>query len=113
MQIDDEGYVSALFDNGRNIRIYQIPLATFPNPNGLEAQTGNVFIETSGSGQFFLRAPSTGGAGAIESGALEASTVDLATEFTTMIVTQRAYSASAKIITTADEMLDELVRIKR
>ena len=113
IQVDEEGYVSAKFDNGRSVRIYQIPLATFPNPNGLEAQTGNVFIETDRSGQFFLRAPETGGVGSIASGALEASTVDLATEFTTMITTQRAYSASAKIITTADEMLDELVRIKR
>lgn len=113
VQIDEAGIVTAIFDNGRSLPNFQIPLATFSNPNGLLAQTGNVFIETTQSGQFFLRAPITGGAGQIESGALEASTVDLATEFTDMIITQRAYSASAKIITTADEMLDELVRIKR
>ncbi len=113
IQIDGEGIVTALFDNGRALPIFQVPLATFPNPNGLLPLTGNVYIETSGSGQFFLRSPNSGGAGQIEAGALEASTVDLATEFTDMIITQRAYSASAKIITTADEMLDELVRIKR
>ena len=113
VQIDESGIVTALFDNGRTLPIFQIPLATFANPNGLLGLTENVYLETTRSGQFFLRAPTTGGAGQIESGALEASTVDLATEFTDMIITQRAYSASAKIITTADEMLDELVRIKR
>ena len=113
VQIDESGIVTAVFDNGRSLPIFQVPLATFTNSNGLLARTGNVYIETTQSGQFFLRAPNAGGAGQIESGALEASTVDLATEFTDMIITQRAYSASAKIITTADEMLDELVRIKR
>ncbi len=113
VQIDEAGTVTAIFDNGRTLPIFQLPLATFANANGLLARTGNVYIETTQSGQFFLRAPNSGGAGQIESGALEASTVDLATEFTDMIITQRAYSASAKIITTADEMLDELVRIKR
>ncbi len=113
VEINEMGIVTAIFDNGRTLPIFQVPLATFANPNGLLAQSGNVYIETTDSGQFFLRAPITGGAGKVESGALEASTVDLATEFTDMIITQRAYSASAKIITTADEMLDELVRIKR
>ena len=113
VQIEESGIVTALFDNGRTLPIFQVPLATFANANGLLSRTGNVYSETTQSGQFFLRAPTSGGAGQIESGALEASTVDLATEFTDMIITQRAYSASAKIITTADEMLDELVRIKR
>ena len=113
VQIDESGIVTAVFDNGRTLPIFQLPLATFANANGLLTRSGNVFVETTQSGQFFLRAANSGGAGQIESGALEASTVDLATEFTDMIITQRAYSASAKIITTADEMLDELVRIKR
>ena len=60
-----------------------------------------------------LRIAKTGSAGAIEAGSLENSTVDLGTEFTNMILAQRAYSATTRIITTADEMLDELVRIKR
>lgn len=111
--IGEDGIVTAVFDNGESLAIYKIPLATFPNPNGLEARSGNVFIETNRSGSYYLREAKTGGAGAVQGGALEASTVDLAAEFTNMIITQRAYSASAKIITTADEMLDELVRIKR
>jgi flagellar hook protein FlgE len=113
VRIDENGIVTALFDNGQSLSIFQIPLATFPNANGLEARTGNAWIETDRSGPYFLRAPNTGGAGAVAAGSLEGSTVDLANEFTQMIVTQRAYSASARIITTADEMLDELVRIKR
>lgn len=113
VQIDEQGFVTAIFDNGRSLKVFKVPLATFPNPNGLESRTGNTFIETDRSGAYFLRDAMSGGAGEIISGALESSTVDLATEFTNMIVTQRAYSASAKIITTADEMLDELVRIKR
>ncbi len=111
--IDESGIVTALFDNGRSLKIYQIPLANFSNANGLSAKTGNAFLETDRSGPYFLREANTGGAGLIQSGALEASTVDLANEFTNMIITQRAYSASAKIITTSDEMLEELVRIKR
>ena len=90
-----------------------MPVATFPNPGGLGANTGNVFNQTDYSGLFFLRTAGQGGAGTIQNSVLESSTVDIAKEFTQMITTQRAYSASAKIISTADQMLDELVRIKR
>ena len=80
----------------------------FINQNGLEPKSGNVWIETDFSGSPVALAPNTGGAGLISPGSLEASTVDLADEFTNMIITQRAYSASTRIITTADEMLEEL-----
>src|SRR3546814_21103248 len=103
----------ALFDNGQGKDIYQLPLGMFRNPNGLEGKTGNVYLETDRSGNFQLNLAGNGGAGDIAPGALEASTVDLAEEFTKMIITQRAYSANTKVITTADEMLDELIRIKR
>jgi flagellar hook protein FlgE len=111
--ISDEGVVTALFDNGETKDIFKIPVAQFANPNGLGARDGNSYIQTSESGDVTLTGANTGGAGKIASGALEASNVDLAEEFTNMIVTQRAYSASAKVITTADEMLDELIRIRR
>ncbi|MDP6175835.1 MAG: flagellar hook-basal body complex protein, partial [Rhodospirillales bacterium] len=86
---------------------------TFPNPNGLGSNTGNVYNQTDFSGLFFLRTAGTGGAGTIQNSVTESSTVDIAKEFTTMITTQRAYSASAKIISTADQMLDDLLRVKR
>jgi flagellar hook protein FlgE len=113
VSIDETGTVTALFDNGERRPIYQLPVAMFSNPNGLEAREGNAYIQTDRSGDYILAAANTGGAGKVAPSALESSTVDLAEEFTDMIVTQRAYSASAKIITTADEMLEELIRIRR
>jgi flagellar hook protein FlgE len=111
--IGEDGLVTALFENGDIRPVFKIPVATFPNPGGLGANTGNVFTQTDFSGLFFLRTAGTGGAGKVQNSVLEASTVDIAKEFTQMITTQRAFSASAKILTTADEMLDDLVRIKR
>jgi flagellar hook protein FlgE len=111
--ISDEGLVVALFDNGETLPIYKIPLATFANPNGLSAKTGNVYLASDTTGTPILRDAKSAGAGTISAGALENSTVDLGTEFTNMIIAQRAYSAATKIITTADDMLNELVQIKR
>lgn len=111
--VEDNGYLTAQFSNGRSRALYQIPLATFLNPNGLQPDRGGVFRNTLDSGLFNINEANAAGAGRIESTVLEASNVDLAAEFTSMIVTQRAYSASSKIITTADEMLEELLRIKR
>jgi flagellar hook protein FlgE len=113
VSIGSDGIVTALFDNGVTRPVFQIPVTTFVNPNGMESLTGNVFISTDYSGEPTLRAAGSAGAGQVNAASLEASTVDIGTEFTTMIVTQRAYSAAAKIITTADQMLDELVQIKR
>ncbi len=113
VRVDENGIVTALYDNGQTLKIYQVPLSTFSNPNGLEAQNGTVFSQSERSGAFVLRTPGQNGAGKVVPSSLESSTTDLATEFTSMIIAQRAYSASAKVITTADEMLDELIRIKR
>lgn len=111
--IDEDGLMTALFDNGETRPIYKIPVATFVNVNGLNARTGNVWNQTQASGDNTLREANNGVAGSITQAALESSTVDIGEEFTKMIVVQRAYSASTRIISTADEMLEELVRIKR
>lgn len=111
--ISSDGLVTALFDNGELRPIYKIPLATFVNPNGLSSRTGNAWIATEASGNPTLRKADHGPAGQVQQAALEASTVDIGEEFTDMIMVQRAYSAATKIISTADEMLEELVRIKR
>ena len=103
----------ALFDNGETRNIYQLPLATFTNVNNLESSSGNVWNATEASGDPTLREANNGPAGQIIQGSLEASTVDIGEEFTKMIVVQRAFSASAKIISTADDMLEELLRVKR
>jgi flagellar hook protein FlgE len=113
VKIDEQGFVTAIFDNGVMRRIAQVALATFPSPDNLIETTGNAFRVSQASGTFNLKAAGTGGAGLIGANQLEASTVDLSTEFTGLITTQRAYSASSKIITTADEMLAELISIKR
>lgn len=113
VDVDDDGYVTAIFTNGLTRRIYQIPLATFGNANGLIPEQGGVYRLGPGAGALSMRGAGVGGAGDIKARALEASTVDLAEEFSNLIMTQRAYSASSKIITTADEMLDELIRLKR
>jgi flagellar hook protein FlgE len=113
IEVDDNGYVSAIFDNGVTRRIAQVAVATFSNPNGLKGVNGNAYRVTNESGTYSLKTPGQGGAGVIAPSTLEASTVDLSTEFTGLITTQRAYSASSKIITTADQMLEELLSIKR
>lgn len=112
VEIDSEGVVSARFSNGQSAAIYKLPVATFTNPNGLVEASGNVYTETTDAGSFNLREPGTGGAGTINGGALEVSNVDLAEEFAKMINIQRSYSANTKVINTADEMTEELLRIR-
>jgi len=113
VNIDEKGVVTAVFDNGEQLPVFQLPVAIFANPNGLEAVNGNAYRQSDTSGDILLQQANSGGAGTVASSALEASTVDLAEEFTKMIVTQRAYSANARVITTADDMLNELIRIRR
>lgn len=113
IKVDETGVLKALFDNGVQQDVFQLPIAFFQNPNGLSAVNGNSFIRTDISGDVTLLEATVGGAGTFSATALEASTVNLAKEFTDLITIQRAYSASTKIITTADQMLDELIRIKR
>ncbi len=112
VSIDNEGIVTARFSNGETAQLYKLPIATFANANGLNVQNGNVYQESNVSGEFNLREAGSGGAGLVESSALEASNVDLADEFSKMIVTQRAYSAGTKVINTSDEMLEELLRLR-
>jgi flagellar hook protein FlgE len=111
--VSEDGLVTALFDNGETRKVFKLPVATFVNVNGLESRTGNTWTATESSGDYTLRIADNGPAGQTIQGTLEASTVDIGAEFTDMIVVQRAYSASAKIISTADQMLEELMRVKR
>ena len=90
----------------------ELPIATFVNVSELGSRTGNVFNATQASGNPTLRTANSGPAGAITQSAVEQSTVDIGEEFTNMIVVQRAFSAATKIITTADDMLEELVRLR-
>jgi flagellar hook protein FlgE len=110
VNIANDGTVNALFDNGQTKKVFRVALVDFPAPNGLEARNGNTYAQTERSGLFVLKQPSVGGAGRIAANSVEASTVDIAQEFSNMILTQRAYSANTKVISTADKMLEELIR---
>ncbi|MBI3440752.1 MAG: flagellar hook protein FlgE [Proteobacteria bacterium] len=112
VSIDKDGFVTAQFSNGQNSKIFKLAIATFSDPNGLQEQTGNVFQETSASGSYNLREAGQGSAGIIAPGSLEASNVDLADEFSKMIVTQRSYSANTKVISTTDQMMQELLQVQ-
>ncbi len=113
VSVDDKGFISAIFSNGEVRKIAQIAIATFSNPDGLQQVSGNAYSTSVGSGDFSLKRAGEGGAGGLAAASVEASTVDLSAEFTGLITTQRAYSASSKIILTADQMLEELINIKR
>lgn len=113
MSIGQDGTVSFVDEAGTLQTLEQIQLAKFANPGGLTKVGGNYFGESTNSGEPTANAPLTGGTGAIESGTLEMSNVDLAEEFTDMIVAQRGFQANTRIITTSDEILQELVNLKR
>lgn len=111
--ISGDGKVIGTFDNGLNKVYGQIVTATFANDNGLQKVGDNKWIPTLNSGDPSLGKPGEAKHGAIQSGALEQSNVDLAQEFTDMIKTQRGFQANARTITTSDQMLEELVNLKR
>ena len=113
VSVKADGLMYAVFDTGQQRPIYRLPLATFVNPAGLQAAPGNAYTAGGASGEAALRTAASGGAGKITQSSLEASTVDIGDEFTKMIVVQRAYSAATRVVSTADEMLEELVRTKR
>jgi len=113
VEISKTGLVSAIFDDGTTRSVFQLPIASFQNPDGLTRLSGNAYSISKQSGGVTLNKPGSLGAGNIAASTLEASTVDLAGEFTNMIRFQRAYSASSKIITTVDDMLREVSELKR
>jgi flagellar hook protein FlgE len=100
-------------DGNTTTELAPIALANFSNPGGLEKAGSNLFLETGNSGVPAIVAPETNGSASIVSGSLEMSNVDLATAFTEMIVAQRGFQANTRIITTSDEILQELVNLKR
>jgi Domain of unknown function (DUF1078). len=113
INIDQYGVVSGIYSNGRRQVIGQIALADFQNTQGLEKVGNTMFINTVNSGDPMIGAANTGTRGTINPGTLEMSNVDLANEFANMITTQRGFEANAKVITTSDEILQDLVNLKR
>ena len=111
--IDNAGVITGVFTNGKRAQIGQVAMAIFANPQGLIAEGDNNFRETNNSGLANVGAAETGGRGKITAGTLEMSNVDLAEQFTDMIVTQRGFQANSRSITTSDQMLQELLTLKR
>lgn len=110
---DALGVATGIFSNGQQKVIARIALAAFNNPSGLHKVGNNLFIQTPNSGQPSVGAAGEHGRGTINPSSLEMSNVDIAKEFTNMIITQRGFQANSRIITTSDEMLQELVNLKR
>lgn len=113
LSIDQDGFVSVTFDNGNVKQFYQIPVARFRDPTELDRVAGNAFVETPSSGSAVLSQSGSSGAGDYVSAAIEGSNVDIAEEFSKLIVAQRTYSANARLITAADELLQETINIRR
>ncbi|MBY6135549.1 flagellar hook protein FlgE [Leisingera sp. XS_AS12] len=113
VEVNETGEVIAKYDSGDSRVIYKVPLADVSNINGMKALDSQTYEPTDEAGDFYLWDPGEGPTGEILSYAQEESAVDVATELTNMIQTQRAYSSNAKVIQTVDEMLQETTNIKR
>ena len=113
LEIDSSGILAGVYDTGQRRSLFQVPLATVPNPNGLDAINNQAFEISGDSGDVFFFDAGEGPAGEISGFALQQSTVDVASELTNMIVTQRAFSSNATVIRTVDEMLQETTTLKR
>lgn len=111
--IDKDGIISGIFSNGNDLTLGQVLLADFASTAGLSSSGMNLYKETYDSGQPLIGSPGSSGRGLIQSSTLELSNVDIAQEFVNMITAQRGFQANSKVITTTDELLAELVNLKR
>jgi flagellar hook protein FlgE len=112
-KIDQSGMITGVYSNGANRVLGQLALASFTNPGGLEKAGENTYVVSNNSGEARIGESGVAGKGKLIAGALEMSNVDLAEQFTDMIVTQRGFQANSKTITTSDQMLQELLTLKR
>ena len=114
LNVAEDGRIFGTYDNGNTTLLGQIAVAVFANPSGLEKLGDNCYRTTLNSGDFDgIGQEITADGGKMTSGVLEMSNVDLSTEFTEMITTQRGFQANSRIITTSDTLLEELVNLKR
>jgi flagellar hook protein FlgE len=111
--VGSDGILTGIYDNGQQQSLGLMALSNFENPAGLQKVGDNMYIPTTNSGDYKAVKAGSNGVGTLNPGTLEMSNVDLSAEFTNMIVTQRGFQANSRIITTSDEMLQELVNLKR
>jgi flagellar hook protein FlgE len=112
-KIDQSGIITGVYTNGTNRTIGQVALASFPNQGGLEKAGDNTYVVSNNSGDANIGPSRVAGKGRIIAGTLEMSNVDMAEQFTDMIVTQRGFQANSRTIQTADQLLQELLTLKR
>jgi flagellar hook protein FlgE len=112
-QIVDDGTLYAVYETGARVATYKIPLADVPSADMMSVQPGVVFLSTQASGDFSIGFAQEGGFGRIDGYSVEQSTVDLASELTTMIEAQRNYTANSKVFQTSAELMDVLVNLQR
>jgi flagellar hook protein FlgE len=111
VSIDPTGVVSAVYTNGRSTQLGQLALANFPDPQGLKQLGDTSWSETFTSGTHISGTAGSAGFGSVQSGALEASNVDLTTQLVNMITAQRAFQANAQVITTANQLSQTVINI--
>ena len=111
ISMQTNGDVVVNYDNGQTRTVAQVPVATFAAPDALQRQDGSAFTATANSGAATVQAAGGNGAGSLVTGATEASNVDIATQFSQLIVAQQAYSANAKTVTTADSMMQATINM--
>lgn len=113
LTFNDEGMLAAVYTNGQNINLAQLALAKFENPEGLFKSGQNRYRESRLSGQATVGGPQSGGRGRVSSKTIESSTTDIASEFINLMQAQRSFQANSKVISTADEMMQEVINLKR
>jgi flagellar hook protein FlgE len=111
LSVGKNGDISALFDNGQAAIIGTVGLVDFSNPEGLTRIGSNLLQQSPASGAPVIGRPDTGKMGSIQSGALELSTVDIATEFVKLITLQRGFQASSRMITTVNQLLNDVIQL--
>ncbi|WP_343385831.1 flagellar hook-basal body complex protein [Candidatus Amarobacter glycogenicus] len=111
--VGSTGEVTGIYSNGANRIIGQLALASFTNPGGLQRQGQNLWAPSSNSGEAIVGLPNTNGRGSVSTATLESSNVDLAQQFTRVILAQRGFQSSSRVITAGDQMLQDLVNIIR
>jgi flagellar hook protein FlgE len=112
VEITRDGIIVARFSNGASSELYKVPMVTFANTNGLQEESGTAYTETEESGEENLREAGTGGSGFVEPSTLETSNVDIADEFAKLIISQRTFTASTRVINTVDQMTEDLIRLR-
>ena len=113
LSFNDDGVLSAIYTNGEVQNLGQVAVARFENNEGLFKMGGNKFRESRNSGQAFIGKPGEGGRGRVVPKTIEASTTDIATEFVNLMTTQRGFQANARVISTSDELLQEVINLKK